>query len=168
MKEFLRYMKYFVFSRKRFDSKVLSNYLLVFQESEYKKTRYAGYLNWVGDDALVSTSSWQHGYFEIMTSSHVKLQCKEIPALKIVLSENDKFYLQSPFELEPVKLNHHFNKSIKSHKFGLLWCDDLIELYVDDYLVYKTSNIDDVKLFIKKMRIITQGKTDYVKVWKKV
>jgi hypothetical protein len=49
-----------------------------------------------------------------------------------------------------------------------MWSEDSIELYVDDYLVYKTNNIDDVKLFIKKMRIITQGKADYVKVYKKV
>ena len=168
MKEFLRYMKYFIISRKRFDSKILSDYLVVFHEFDYKKTRYAGYLNWSGDDTLVSMSDWKFGYFEIKTSNHVKLQSKELSTLKIVLNENNKFYLQSPFELKPTKLNHYFNKSIKSHKFGLMWSEDSIELYVDDYLVYKTNNIDDVKLFIKKMRIITQGKADYVKVYKKV
>jgi len=175
MKEIIRYIKHFIFFQKRFKQSDISDYKLVFSESEYKRTRYAGYMNWLGEDTLTSTSEWKYGYFEIQTPYNVKLQSKQIPSLKMILNQNGQFgfeYLSEESKLSRqfdlfISHKHFFNKSSKSHKFGVMWTPLSIRLYVDDILVYHTTEIAIVKYYINSLRIITQGKADYVKVWQR-
>jgi len=174
MKEIIRYIKYHVF-KKRFESSLVSDYILSFYESDYKKTRYAGYMNWVGEDTMTSISDWKYGYFEIQTPHNVKLQAKQIPSLKILLNQNgyfgfeyasDEIKTTREYELF-IRHKHFFSNKSKSHKYGLMWTPFSLSLYVDDVLVYHTNEINVVKYYIKSLRIITQGKADYVKVWKR-
>jgi hypothetical protein len=80
------------------------------------------------------------------------------------LSEESK--LSRQFDLF-ISHKHFFNKNSKSHKFGVMWTPLSIRLYVDDILVYHTTEIAIVKYYINSLRIITQGKADYVKVWQR-
>ena len=165
MKNLLNWFK-FLLPQKKFNPSIIEDYKLIFEHTEYKKHRLSGYTEWkVERSVLKSNKEYKYGYFEIQTDGDAILESDRIFGLNISLNSNGWFFFST---LEPdmktVWKHHTKNKSVK---YGLLWTPRRIIVFINDTMLYDTSDIDVVKYFIEPMKVITSKECEYIKIHKK-
>ena len=165
MKNLLNWFK-FLLPQKKFNPSIIEDYKLIFEHTEYKKHRLPGYTEWkVERSVLKSNKEYKYGYFEIQTDGDAILESDRIFGLNISLNSNGWFFFST---LEPdmkgVWKHHTKNKSVK---YGLLWTPNRIIVFINDTMLYDTSDIDIVKYYIEPMKIITSKECDYIKIYQK-
>lgn len=165
MNNLLNWFK-FLLPQKKFNPSIIEDYKLIFEHTQYKKHRLSGYTEWkVERSVLKSNKEYKYGYFEIQTDGDVILASDRIFGLNISLNSNGWFFF-STLEPDMKKVWKHHNKN-KSVKYGLLWTPSRIIVFVNDTMLYDTSDIDIVKYYIEPMKIITSKECEYIKVYQK-
>lgn len=165
MKNLLNWFK-FLLPQKKFNPSIIEDYKLIFEHTQYKKHRLSGYTEWkVERSVLKSNKEYKYGYFEIQTDGDVILASDRIFGLNISLNSNGWFFF-STLEPDMKKVWKHYNKN-KSVKYGLLWTPRRIIVFVNDTMLYDTSDIDIVKYYIEPMKIVTSKECEYIKVYQK-
>lgn len=165
MKNLLNWFK-FLLPQKKFNPSIIEDYKLIFEHTEYKKHRLSGYTEWkVERSVLKSNKEYKYGYFEIQTDGDAILASDRIFGLNISLNSNGWFFF-STLEPDMKKVWKHHTKN-KSVKYGLLWTPSRIIVFVNDTMLYDTSDIDIVKYYIEPMKIITSKECEYIKVYQK-
>ena len=165
MKNLLNWFK-FLLPQKKFNPSIIEDYKLIFEHTEYKKHRLSGYTEWkVERSVLKSNKEYKYGYFEIQTDGDAILESDRIFGLNISLNSNGWFFF-STLEPDMKKVWKHHIKN-KSVKYGLLWTPNRIIVFINDTMLYDTSDIDIVKYYIEPMKIITSKECDYIKIYQK-
>ena len=165
MKNLLNWFK-FLLPQKKFNPSIIEDYKLIFEHTEYKKHRLSGYTEWkVERSVLKSNKEYKYGYFEIQTDGDAILESDRIFGLNISLNSNGWFFF-STLEPDMKKVWKHHTKN-KSVKYGLLWTPNRIIVFINDTMLYDTSDIDIVKYYIEPMKIITSKECDYIKIYQK-
>jgi hypothetical protein len=165
MKNLLNWFK-FLLPQKKFNPSIIEDYKLIFEHTEYKKHRLSGYTEWkVERSVLKSNKEYKYGYFEIQTDGDAILASDRIFGLNISLNSNGWFFF-STLEPDMKKVGKHHTKN-KSVKYGLLWTPNRIIVFINDTMLYDTSDIDIVKYYIEPMKIITSKECDYIKIYQK-
>ena len=165
MKNLLNWFK-FLLPQKKFNPSIIEDYKLIFEHTEYKKHRLSGYTEWkVERSVLKSNKEYKYGYFEIQTDGDAILASDRIFGLNISLNSNGWFFF-STLEPDMKKVWKHHTKN-KSVKYGLLWTPSRIIVFINDTMLYDTSDIDIVKYYIEPMKIITSKECDYIKIYQK-
>lgn len=165
MKNLLNWFK-FLLPQKKFNPSIIEGYGLVFEHTEYKKHRLSGYTEWkVDHSVLKSNKEYKYGYFEIQTDGDVILSSDRIYPLNISLNSNGWFFFSTlESKLKKVWKNTNKNKSVK---YGLLWTPSRIIVFINDTMLYDTSDINVVKYFIEPMKVITSKECEYIKIYQK-
>ena len=165
MNNLLNWFK-FLLPQKKFNPSIIEDYKLIFEHTEYKKHRLSGYTEWkVERSVLKSNKEYKYGYFEIQTDGDAILESDRIFGLNISLNSNGWFFF-STLEPDMKKVWKHHTKN-KSVKYGLLWTPNRIIVFINDTMLYDTSDIDIVKYYIEPMKIITSKECDYIKIYQK-
>lgn len=165
MKNLLNWFK-FLLPQKKFETSLIEDYKLIFEHTQYKKHRLSGYTEWkLEKNMLKSNKDYKYGYFEIQTDGDVILSSDRISPLNISLNNNGWFYFET-LEPEMKKVWKHTKKN-KSVKYGLLWNPNRIIVFIDDIMLYDTSDISVVKYFIEPMKIFTSKECEYIKIYQK-
>ena len=165
MKNLLNWFK-FLLPQKKFNPSIIEDYKLIFEHTEYKKHRLSGYTEWkVERSVLKSNKEYKYGYFEIQTDGDAILSSDRIFGLNISLNSNGWFFF-STLEPDMKKVWKHHTKN-KSVKYGLLWTPRRIIVFINDTMLYDTSDIDVVKYYIEPMKVITSKECEYIKIYQK-